>query len=170
MPGDILDGALSGALGGGIAAGLLLLIMKLLGKPIGKQKVPAQERPQTMPVPPTWKTESKRVFLGIVWFFVIWFLARMVVGAIVGAIAGGQAGAHAVPGADHKEAAFLASQTAVLNFLQSYGLLILLGSLAASVLGTVTGFLPGTKRPTMIVPTANPTVEGQWSPPPTGAA
>lgn len=170
MAGNILSGALVGGVIGGIVAGFYVLVMKLLGRPIGGKDAPPRERPQTVPVPPTWKTETRRVLFGVLWLFVIWFAARVVLGAVVGGIAGGQAGAHAAPGESHQRAGFIAGQTASIAFLQQYGLLILLGSLAASITGTATGFLPGTRRPFVVVSPASPASEGQWPPPPAGAA
>jgi len=170
MAGDILGGALIGGAVGGLAGGAFALYAKLTGKPLGRKQVPPRERPQTVPVPATWKTETKRALMGLVWLFVIWFLARVVIGAVIGGITGIQIGAHAVPGADNQEAIFMAGQNASIQFLHQYGLLVLLGSLMAAVAGTLTGFLPGTRRATRIVPPSGPLPEGQWPPPPSGLA
>jgi len=146
MTGDILGGALVGGVVGGLVGGGVALYAKLTGKPLGRRQAPPRERPQTVPVAATWQTETKRALMGLVWFFVIWFLARVVIGAVVGGITGGQIGAHAVPGVDNREALMVAGQNASVQFLQQHGLLVLLGSLLAAVAGTLTGFLPGTRR------------------------
>ncbi len=110
---------------------------------------------------PAWQTEARRVLMGVVWFFVLWFLARIVLGAIVGA----SAGAHAA-GTPSYTNGYNAGQAAALLFFQKYGLLVLLGALATAVAGTLSGFLPGTRRPHAAASYEAPPSGGQWPPPP----
>ena len=92
--------------------------------------------------PPTLKTEIKRFLMGVVWFFVLWIGARIILGALIGAVAG----AHAA-GTPSYSNGYNAGQAAALHFFQQYGLLVILGALAAAVAGTLFEFLPGTRRP-----------------------
>ncbi len=114
----------------------------------------------------------KRVLMGIVWFFVIWIAGSFLIGAIIGGIAG----AH-VSGTPSYSSGAEAGRTASTLFFQKYGTLVFLGTVAAAVAGTVTGFLPGTRRPAP--PAALPYGQyppppgqypppGQWPPPPGG--
>lgn len=168
MAGDVLGGALIGGVVGGLMGGAFMLYAKLTGKPIGRRQVQQRERPQTVPVPATWKTETKRVLIGLVWLLVIWLAARVVCGAVVGGIASSQIAHHAVGHDQNFNQGYAVGQEASLAFFQQYGLLVLLGSLLAAVVGTVAGFLPGTKRATTPAPTSAPSPEGQWPPPPSG--
>ena len=81
----------------------------------------------------------KRIVFGVVWFVVFWLGTSMICGGIIGA----QAGA----GTTNYQDGYAAGQAAGQEFGRKYGLLIILGSLGLSVLGTVKGFLPGTKKP-----------------------
>lgn len=109
--------------------------------------------------PPAWKTGIKRFLMGGLWFLLLWIGARMILGAVIGAVAG----AHATGG---YSGGYNAGQTAALDFFQKYGLLVMLGALAAAVAGTLTGFLPGTRRPRPHMPGSTPPPGGQWPPPP----
>lgn len=166
MAGDIVGGALVGGLVGGLVGSGFALYAKLTGKAVGRKQAPLRERPRTASVPATWKTETKRILIGLVWFVGIWFLARVVCGAIVGGIASSHLAAQVVGQAQ----GYAVGQRAAIEFFQQYGLLVLLGSLAAAVVGTITGVLPGTRRATRIVTPSGPPSEGQWPPPPSGAA
>jgi len=168
MAGDVLGGALIGGLMGGLVGGAFALYAKLTGKPLGRKQVQQRERPQTVPAPATWKTETKRILIGLVWFLVIWLAARIVCGAAAGILANSQVAHHAASYDHGFNQGYSVGQRAGAAFFQQYGLLVLLGSLVAAVVGTMTGFLPGTRRTTMPAPTSAPSPEGQWPPPPSG--
>jgi hypothetical protein len=77
---------------------------------------------------------ARKIGFGILWFIAIYFIGCMLVGGVAGGIAGyhhqnsdaaGQAGASAI--------------TALQNYL-------LFGAAFISVIGSIKGFLPGTKQ------------------------
>jgi len=80
----------------------------------------------------------KRFVIGVGWCFLIWLGSLMVAGGVLGAIAGASAG-DPTTGAQ-------AGQRVGAEFGRHYGSLLLLGSIAVSVIGTATGWLPGTRR------------------------
>jgi hypothetical protein len=82
----------------------------------------------------------KRFVLGVGWCFLIWLGSLMIAGAVLGAIAGASAG-DPTTGAQ-------AGQRVGAEFGRHYGGLFLLGSIAVSAIGTVTGWLPGTRPET----------------------
>ena len=137
-----------------------------MNDPFQRSNIPAQPVPPVY-APRTWKTELKRILLGIVWFLVLWIVSRMLIGAVIG----GMAGAHLPQGgsggvSEGYQQGYAAGQTAALQFFQQYGLLIMLGALALAVAGTLTGFLPGTGRARL--PRSYPPPPGQWPQPPAG--
>jgi hypothetical protein len=77
----------------------------------------------------------RKVILGLVWFVITYFAVCMLVGMFAGAVAGARDPEHA------HDAGRLAGRQAV----QLYIPFILGGSILIAVVGTVTGFLPGTK-------------------------
>ena len=77
----------------------------------------------------------KRFVMGAGWCFLIWMGSLIAVGMIIGAVAGASGDAQ------------LAQRTGQ-NFGAHYGGLFLLGSIAISAIGTMTGWLPGTRRET----------------------
>jgi hypothetical protein len=80
----------------------------------------------------------KRVLMGIVWFIVLYLGVLIIGGAIVGALAGA--------GQPNPQQAAQAGRLAGNDFGQTYGALILIGSLLVAIAGSVTGILPGTKK------------------------
>lgn len=78
----------------------------------------------------------KRVLMGLVWFAVLYMGGCMLVGAIAGGMAGSQ------NPADVHEAAKVAAEQAVRPHIRQ----IVVVSLLLSVVGTITGFLPGTSN------------------------
>lgn len=85
----------------------------------------------------------KRVFFGFVWFVFLAFGGIVIGSAIAGGIAGAQVEAQSVGDAYKKGEAV--GSAAGAEFGSKYGNMILLGSLALSIVGTGTGVLPGTK-------------------------
>ena len=77
----------------------------------------------------------KRVIFGIIWCVVIYFVACVVAGAIAGGIAGANDPANAAQ----------AGQEAGARVVGENRMWFVLGAVVVSVVGTVTGFLPGTK-------------------------
>lgn len=77
----------------------------------------------------------KRILVGMVWCVVLYFVACIMIGAVAGAIAG----------ANDPENAAKARAEAGARVVGGNRPLILLGSTAVGVLGTVVGWLPGTK-------------------------
>ncbi|WP_255990929.1 hypothetical protein [Chitinolyticbacter albus] len=86
----------------------------------------------------------KRVFFGVICFVVFAFGGLVVGGAIAGAIAGSKV--KAVGLADGFAKGEQVGYAAGAEFGQKYGGIVLIGALVLSVIGTATGFLPGTKR------------------------
>ncbi|MDE1920554.1 MAG: hypothetical protein KGI24_03805 [Candidatus Omnitrophica bacterium] len=80
--------------------------------------------------------DFKKIFLGIAWFAIIYFVVCFITGVIMGAWVGATA-----PSDLHNSIS-----TATHDFFSKYGLLLLLGSALAAVLGTVKGWLPFTKE------------------------
>jgi len=79
----------------------------------------------------------KRFVIGVGWCFLIWLGSLVVAGAVLGALAGASAG-DPITSAQ-------AGQRVGAEFGAHYGPLFLLGSIAVSVIGTATGWLPGTR-------------------------
>ena len=79
----------------------------------------------------------KRFMLGAGWCMLLWMGCMLLGGIVVGAVAGATVG--------DPSAAAQAGQDAGAAFAAKYGNLVLLASIALSVAGTVTGWLPGTK-------------------------
>lgn len=77
----------------------------------------------------------KRVFFGLVWCVVFYFVGCM----LAGAVAGGIAGYH------HPEAAAEAGRLAGIKVVQEYRPFIIFGAVTLAVLGSGAGYLPGTK-------------------------
>jgi len=77
----------------------------------------------------------RKVILGLLWFVITYFALCMLVGMFAGAVAGARDPEHA------HDAGKLAGQQAV----QRYIPYILGGSIVFAVVGTMAGFLPGTK-------------------------
>ena len=86
----------------------------------------------------------KRIFFGIVWFVIISLGCLIGGGAIAGAIAGSEVTAGSVQEGYAKGQQV--GQVAGAEFGRKYSGLIFLGALVASIAGTATGVLPGTKR------------------------
>ena len=84
----------------------------------------------------------KKFFLGFVWFIVIYFGVIIAFGTYA-AFAGG------ADGTLNPENAAEAGRVAGERVVEEYGLIIFLIAFLAAVIGTVKGFLPGTKsKPT----------------------
>jgi hypothetical protein len=81
----------------------------------------------------------RKILMGIVWFFAIYFGACFTLGAAAGAIAG------AIAGANDPRHAAEAGRLAGQQVVSTYVVFILGGSLLAAVAGAISGFLPGTK-------------------------
>lgn len=79
----------------------------------------------------------KKIFLGIVWFLVIWIGSLAIGGAIVGSLTASKA--------DTVEQAQQLSYQAGQQFGIKYGGIIFISALVLTIAGTVTGVLPGTK-------------------------
>jgi hypothetical protein len=80
----------------------------------------------------------RRFLVACGWCFLLWMGATMVGGMLAGVIA--------VSAIDDPAAAAQAARDAGFSFGMRYGNLALLASLAISVVGTLTGWLPGTRR------------------------
>jgi hypothetical protein len=78
----------------------------------------------------------RKIAFGLVWFVVIYFGTCMVLGGIAGWNAGTEDPARA----------YEAGGDAAERFLEPLTGYIMLGSLLAAVLGSATGFLPGTRK------------------------
>jgi len=78
----------------------------------------------------------RKLFMGIVWFFVFYLVTCFFVGAFAGAVAGARDPERAT------ESGRIAGEQAVARFIPY----ILGGSLLAALVGSATGFLPGTKK------------------------
>ena len=81
----------------------------------------------------------RKVLFGLLYAIVLYFLLNIIGGAIMGAIAGVEAG---TSGGDASEA----GKAAGIKFSAAYGLYILIVSIVFSTIGSVKGFLPGTKK------------------------
>jgi hypothetical protein len=79
----------------------------------------------------------RRFLVGAGWCFLLWLGATMVGGMIVGVIA--------VSASDDPARAAQAASEAGSAFGLRYGNLVLLASIAIAAVGTVTGWLPGTR-------------------------
>ena len=84
----------------------------------------------------------RRFLVGVVWFVVLWMGGLVIGGAVVGAIANAT---QARPVSNFQEG-YANGATAGRTFGARYGGLIMLGALGLSIVGSVTGFLPGTAR------------------------
>ncbi len=82
----------------------------------------------------------KRIVFGVVWFVVFYFIASVVGGGIAGGVAASKLGkkGNASTGA-------AAGARAGEEFAKNYGMYILFLSATAAGIGTVAGFLPGTR-------------------------
>lgn len=78
----------------------------------------------------------KRVLMWLVWFIVIYFGSCMLIGFFAGAMAGAQDPAHA-----HE-----AGRAAAEQLIRPNIVFILGGAMLLAIVGTVTGFLPGTAK------------------------
>lgn len=78
----------------------------------------------------------KRILMGIVWFVVIYIGSCVAIGMVAGAVAGANDPAHAQE----------AGKAIATKIIQPYIPYLLGGSLLLAIIGTVTGFLPGTKK------------------------
>ena len=79
----------------------------------------------------------KRFLIGAGWCLVLWFGVMVIGGMVTGAVAGASA-------AD-ASAGYQAGGEAGAAFGQKYGNLGLLAAMAISAIGTITGWLPGTR-------------------------
>jgi hypothetical protein len=82
----------------------------------------------------------RKFLMGVVWFFGIWFAASMICSLILTAVGGYQAGR-----AGHPEQAVEKGRIASEEFSEEYGTLVLFGAFVASIIGTATEILPGTR-------------------------
>jgi predicted phage tail protein len=91
----------------------------------------------------------KRIAFGIVWFFVFWLGAGMVGGGIAGVLAQAHTSQPVSAAPTFSEGysrGYDVGKVAGREFGRRYGALILGGALVVSIVGTATGFLPGTRR------------------------
>jgi hypothetical protein len=79
----------------------------------------------------------RRILVGTVWFFALWLGFSALGGGIVGAVAS--------IGADPSQAAQLGTEAGT-RFGAQYGGILFLCSLAVATVGTLFGWLPGTRR------------------------
>ena len=80
----------------------------------------------------------KRAGAGFAWFVCFWMSMLAVGGAIFGAIAGSRVGGFV--------GGFEAGQAAGEAFGEQFGGLVMVSALAVSVVGTLRGWLPGTRK------------------------
>jgi predicted phage tail protein len=91
----------------------------------------------------------KRVAFGILWFFAFWLGAGMVGGGIAGVLAQAHTSPPVTAAQTFSEGysrGYDVGKVAGREFGRRYGALILGGALVISIVGTATGFLPGTRR------------------------
>ena len=88
-------------------------------------------------VSPRKEVNMKKVFIGLGWFVIIYFVSSFVIGMIIGAMAGSAA---ATPAAGAEP-----GKLASINFFNKFGGVVLLTSVIVAITGTITGNLPFTK-------------------------